>query len=188
MKSRLTASTGRALAALALTALACAVPLRADEKAAAAELKVGGLTFKPSEPWKLGTEERPMSKGSFVLPAKEGSAELTAVFYHFGTGQGGGFQANVQRWQGMFASEPPIKTEEGELPFGEQKARTVTIHGTYKGSAFSPEKEPRQGWALVAIVVPHEKEGDVYIRLVGPEKDVAAAKEHIAKLVASAAK
>lgn len=185
MIRRLSASSRRSVLALALVAVACALPLRAEE---AAELKVGGLTFKPAAPWKLSSEKRPMSQGSFVLPAEDGRAELTAVFYHFGAGQGGSLEANIQRWQGMFAAEPPIKTEQGELPFGDKKAKTVTIHGTYKGSAFSPEKEPREGWTLLAVIVPNPEQGDIFIRLVGPEKDVAAAKEKIAQLVASAAK
>ncbi len=173
------------LVGAALAWLAPMSPALAEEKPAV--LKVGSLTFKPASPWKLGTEQRPMSQGNFVLPGQDGAPDLVAAFYHFGPGQGGGLEANIKRWEGMFASEPAPKTEQGELAFGDKMAKLVTIHGTYKGSSFSPEKEPKADYTLVAIII-NSDGGDVFIRLVGPEKDVAAAKEKIAQLVASAAK
>jgi hypothetical protein len=55
------------------------------------------------------------------------------------------------------------------------------------GSRFSPEKEPRVEYTLLAAVLPSEA-GDVYIRLVGPSAGVAAAREDFKKMLLTAVK
>lgn len=172
-----------AAAALLLTGIS----LEAEEKAPPATLKVGALTFTGEAPWKKSDEPRPMSAGTLTLPGKDGGAELNAVFYHFGPGQGGDLNSNVQRWEGMFSANPAPKTTKDEFEFGSEKATLVSIAGTYTGSRFSPEKEPRKDWLLLAAVIP-STEGDVYVRFVGPSATVTAAKEDFKKLLQTAAK
>ena len=108
------------------------------------------------------------------------------VFYHFGKGQGGDLDANVKRWQGMFTPEPAAKLDKEEFDFGDKKATLVSITGTYKGSAFSPVP-PAADNTLLAAVIPSD-EGDVYVRMVGPAKDIAAAKDPFKKLLLTAKK
>ncbi len=154
--------------------------------AAAEDLKVGALTFKSDAPWKTSAKAKPMSQGGFTLPGKDGAADLEAVFYHFGKGQGGDLDANVKRWQGMFTPEPAAKLDKEEFAFGDKKATLVSITGTYKGSAFSPVP-PAADNTLLAAVIPSD-EGDVYVRMVGPAKDIAAAKDPFKKLLLTAKK
>jgi len=177
-----------ALAALAACALTTALmPVLRSEEPAAAPLKVGPFSFALAAPWKQSATPKPMSQGTIELPGKDGAAGLTAAFYHFGAGQGGDLQGNIQRWQGMFQPAPAAKTEKEEMDFGKEKAALVSITGTYTGSRFSPEKEPRVDYTLLAAVLP-SAEGDVYIRLVGPAAGIAAAKEDFKKLLLTAAK
>jgi hypothetical protein len=165
---------------LALT-FALTAPLNAGE----GSLKVGEFTFKASPPWKVSAAPKPMSQGGFTLPGKDGAADLDAAFYHFGPGQGGDLEGNVKRWQGMFTPEPAATTTREEFAFGSKKATLVLITGTYKGSTFNPVP-PKADQMLIAAVLPSEK-GDVFVRLVGPAKEVTAAKEELKKLLASAA-
>lgn len=167
-----------AAAVLLLPSLAAS----AEDKAAPATLKVGELAFTASAPWKVSEEKRPMSAGTITLPGKDGAPELSAVFYHFGPGQGGDLNSNIQRWEAMFTAEPAPKTAKEEFDFGKEKATLVSITGTYTGSRFSPEKEPRADWLLLAAVIP-SAEGDVYVRFVGPSAAVTAAKDDFKKLL-----
>ncbi len=186
MKPRTIAFTAPLMAACAFAVLAPA-NAAAEEEPAAKPLKAGPFAFTIAAPWKQSESPRPMSQGTIELPGKDGAAGLSASFYHFGPGQGGDLQGNIERWQAMFdkASDPkPVKEE---MEFGDAKAVLVSITGTYTGSRFSPEPEPRQGYTLLAAVLPH-KEGDVYVRLVGPQAGVTAAKDDFKKILLSAVK
>jgi hypothetical protein len=157
------------------------------EEPAATPLKVGPLTFSLAAPWKVSDTPKPMSQGTIELPGKDGAVGLSASFYHFGAGQGGDLQGNIQRWQGMFQPSPEAKTVKEEMDFGKAKATLVSITGTYVGSRFTPEKEPRAGYTLLAAVLPTD-DGDIYVRLVGSEAGVAAAKEEFKKFLLTGAK
>jgi len=165
----------------------CTLTTLAAEEPATQPLKVGPFTFAVPSPWKKSEEPRPMSQGTIELPGKDGAAGLSASFYHFGPGQGGDLDGNIQRWQGMFQASPEPKTVKEEMEFGKEKATLVSITGTYTGSRFTPEPEPRVGYTLLAAVLP-SADGDVYVRLVGPEAGVAAAKEDFKKLLLTGAK
>ena len=173
-------------AVLAVLTLA-STPTVQGEEAAAKPLKVGSFSFSVGAPWKESDTPGPMSQGTIETPGKDGAAGLKASFYHFGPGQGGALSGNIERWQGMFQSSPAVKTEKEEMDFGKEKATLVTLSGTYVGSRFSPEKEPRVEYTLLAAVLPSEA-GDVYIRLVGPSAGVAAAREDFKKMLLTAVK
>jgi hypothetical protein len=181
----------RALTPILVGILACTLGFSLStahaEEPAAKPLKVGPFTFNVAAPWKVSETARPMSQGTIELPGKDGAPGLAASFFHFGAGQGGDLQGNITRWQGMFQPPSDAKTTKEEMDFGKAKATLVTITGTYVGSRFSPEKEPRTGYTLMAAVLPSE-EGDVFVRLVGPEAGVAAVKEDFKKFLLTAAK
>lgn len=171
-----------ARAVLAACALTLAASAGNAEEPAAKPLKVGPLSFTVAAPWKVSDTPKPMSQGTIDLPGKEGAPGLSASFYHFGAGQGGDLQGNIQRWKGMFEASPEARTVKEEMDFGKAKATLVSITGTYVGSRFTPEKEPRAGYTLLAAVLPTD-DGDIYVRLVGPDAGVAAAKEEFKKLL-----
>lgn len=184
MKNQILASIGKVLVAVALASLA---PHVHAEEPAAKPLKVGPLNFAIAAPWKVAEKARPMTQGTIELPGKDGAAGLTASFFHFGPGQGGDLDGNIKRWQGMFQEAPEPKTVKEEMAFGDAKATLVSITGSYIGSRFSPEPEPRSGYTLLAAVLP-SKDGDVFVRLVGPEAGVTSAKEDFKKLLLTAVK
>jgi len=183
-----TCQTNSVFAALAAVTLAFSfAPTGRGEEAGAKPIVVGPFKFALAAPWKESATPGPMSQGTIELPGKDGAPGLTASFYHFGPGQGGALDGNIQRWQGMFQPSPAATTEREEMDFGQAKAAVVSITGTYTGSRFSPEKEPRVDYTLLAVVLP-SAEGDVYVRLVGPAAGVSAAKEEFKKMLATAAK
>ncbi len=166
--------------------LAAVASLQAEDVKPAAELKAGEFTFKPATPWVTSDTPKPMSAGTFHLPGKDGSAGLDAAVYHFGSGQGGDVDANVARWQGQFASDPEPKLTKEELKFGEKKATLVVISGTFmSGRPIDPKKTALPDQTLLGAIL-ESATGHVFVKLTGPSKEVAAAREEFKKLIASA--
>lgn len=172
----------------ALSLLALTFSARADE-AKPAELKVGAYTFKVAAPWVAKKEPRAMSQGGFTLPGKDGAAPVEADFYHFGAGQGGGIEPNLRRWQSQFtpdADGKPAAIAREEITVGEQKALLVTIKGTFlSGPAMSPKKTPMPGYAMIGAIL-QSAEGDVFIKVTGPEAPALATKDEVKKIVTAA--
>ncbi|RYD38489.1 MAG: hypothetical protein EOP86_00700 [Verrucomicrobiaceae bacterium] len=175
------------LTAVALFA-AVASPSRAEE-AKPAELKVGAFTFKVAAPWEARKEKKAMSAGGFTLPGKDGAAPIEADFYHFGAGQGGGVEPNLQRWQKQFLPDTqgnPAPMTREEITVGGQKALLVTITGTFlSGPAMSPKKTPMRDYAMVGAIL-QSPEGDVFLKVTGPEAATLAQKDSIKQIITAA--
>lgn len=159
------------------------------EEAKVTELKVGSFTFKVSSPWVPKAEPRMMSQGGFTLPGKDGAAPVEADFYHFGAGGGGGIEPNLKRWQSQFKpgedGKAPVMERE-ELTVGESKALIVTIKGTFlSGPAMSATKTPMPGYAMLGAIL-ESKEGDVFIKITGPEAATLATKDGVKDMVKAA--
>ncbi len=159
------------------------------QEAKISELKVGSFTFKVAAPWVAKAEPRMMSAGGYTLAGKEGAAPVEADFYHFGAGGGGGIEPNIKRWQSQFTAgedgKPPVMERE-ELTFGDSKALLVTIKGTFlSGPAMSSTKTPMPGYAMLGAIL-ESKEGDVFIKITGPEAATLATKEEVKAMVKAA--
>ena len=174
------------LCAILLAATASLLP--ADE-AKVTDLKVGSFTFKVAAPWTPKAEPRMMSAGGFILPSKDGKAPVEADFYHFGAGGGGGIEPNLKRWQSQFtaAADGTAPTmEREELTVGESKALIVTLKGTFlSGPAMSPNKTPMPGYAMLGAIL-ESKEGDVFLKITGPEAATLATKDEVKAMVKAA--
>ena len=159
------------------------------QEAKVTELKVGSFTFKIAAPWVAKAEPRMMSAGGFTLAGKGGAAPVEADFYHFGAGGGGGIEPNIKRWQSQFtagADGKPPTMEREELTFGDSKALIVTIKGTFlSGPAMSPNKTPIPGYAMLGAIL-ESKEGDVFVKITGPETATLATKEEVKAMVKAA--
>jgi len=156
-------------AALLLTP---STPLRAEE---ADSLKVSEFIFTFSKPWVRQQVVSAMRAGQFTYDHEdENLADVELVIFFFGAGQGGGTQANIDRWVGQFEGTPESKTEEKEM--GGKKVILLTAKGTYlesMGGPFSGNKTPKPDYTMLAAILPSEQ-GDVFLKLTGPAKSVEA--------------
>jgi hypothetical protein len=133
-----------------------------------------GVKWKAPAAWK-SQGERPMRAATYAAPAAPGDSEPgeVAVFY-FGPGQGGGVQANLERWEGQFAQKSgPAKTSKSTV-----QGMTVTsidVSGTYAASAgpMSPTKVNKPGFRMLGAIV-EAPQGAVFFKFTGPAKTVAA--------------
>lgn len=175
------------LAAVALLAAALC-PARADDAAKPSELKVGAFTFQIAPPWVAKASTSPMNKGGFTIPGKDGAAPVQADFYHFGAGQGGGTDENIKRWQTQFlpggdGKPVPISREEVSAGEGKAQAVMVTLKGTFlSGPVMAPKKTPMPGYAMIGVIL-ESTEGNVYLKITGPEAATLVAKDDIKKFV-----
>jgi hypothetical protein len=116
----------------------------------------------------------------YRLPRAAGAAtDAEMIVFYFGPGGGGGVPENIERWKGMFedpSGGKPVTTSRGGL-----RITTVEFTGTYKerSSPMAPTFTPRPGSRMLAAAVETTasgSQGPYWIRLVGPEKSVTAAK------------
>jgi len=120
------------------------------------------------------------------LEVGEGSAKAEVTFFQFGAGQGGTPADNVARWFAQFpGSDDKRKTE--NVQAGSVKITFATTEGTFSSGMPGGPTTPMTGYALCGAIL-ESPDGDVYVKLTGPEAVVKAAAEAFKKMVTEAAK
>lgn len=152
-----------------------------------------GLTWTAPAGWEV-QGPRPMRTATYRIPAAKGDTEGAelAVFY-FGRGQGGAVDANVKRWVSQFQTadgkpvpEKAVKTKAEKL--GGLPLTTVDVKGTYAGGGpMMGPSSPKPGFRLLGAII-EGPNGNVFFKLTGPEKTVAAAEKPFRKLLESVKK
>lgn len=142
-------------------------------------INVSEFTFEYGEPWVRQQVTSSMRAGQLTYDHEdENLKDVDLVIYYFGQGQGGGIQANIDRWIGQFEGTPESNQEEKEM--GDKKVTFLTAKGTYMesmgGGPFSGNKEPRENYTMLAAILPSER-GDVFLKLTGPTDSVEAMKD-----------
>jgi hypothetical protein len=149
--------------------------------------KVGEFTFQRPKGWQSVTPASQMRAAQMKIPgAKDESAEV--VFFHFGPGDGGGTQANVDRWLGQF-KEPrdQIKAKVEEAKVGAGKITYVQAEGTYSAS-MAGHASPVIPKAMLLGAILESAEGNVFIKLTGPASLVKSSQEAFRKMSEGALK
>ena len=165
-------------AALFLLALA---PAPAGQPAE--PVKVGPFTFTVPEGWKKVTPSSPMRKAQ--LEVAQGSDKAEVTFFQFGAGQGGSVADNVARWFAQFpGSDDKRKTE--NVQAGSAKITFATTEGTFSSGMPGGPSTPMTGYALCGAIL-ESPEGDVYVKMTGPESIVRSATEAFKKMASEAA-
>src|SRR5438309_11885455 len=82
------------------TLLSELIPLGAAD--APATFKVSEFTFSRPANWEWVESASPMRKAELKVVDEKTKAKAEIVFYHFGPGNAGGTQANIDRWFGQF--------------------------------------------------------------------------------------
>jgi hypothetical protein len=131
-----------------------------------------GVKWKAPATWKA-QGERQMRVATYSIPAAAGDKDAgeLAIFY-FGPGQGGGVQANIDRWEGQFSQKAAApKTTKSSV--AGMAVTLVDVVGTYALSAgpMSPEKVNKSGYRMLGYIVEAPK-GAVFFKFTGPAKTV----------------
>lgn len=135
-----------------------------------------GLSSKVPAGWKEGEASSQFRFKQFTLPKAAGDkADAELIIFYFGEGGGGGVEANLTRWKGMFENG---KDKVETFKVGNVKVTYLDIAGTYLFKPFpmAPKAEPRPEHRMLAVVFESPK-GPYFIRLVGGEKTIAEHKK-----------
>jgi hypothetical protein len=157
--------------------------------AAGASAEAGGLRWDVPEGW-TAQPERPMRAATYTVPAAEGDPEPgeVAVFY-FGPNEGGGVQANIDRWIGQIAqpdgSSSADKAKVEKIDGGVALTK-VDVSGTYLMSSgpMMQVSEEKPGFRLIGAIA-EGPEGAVFFKFTGPAKTVAAAEADLLTMMRS---
>ena len=184
IRRRASAALGGLTVFLAATT-AAALALGADEPQT---VDAGGLTFQAPAAWKSTPPESSMRRAQLEIKPVKGDDD-PAQFVVFGfPGGAGSVDDNVARWQKLFRDKdgnPPkaaTKTVKGK----NVEATRVELSGHYFPSNFpGQKKEPdHENYRLIGGIVVTD-DSSFFLRLVGPEKTVTAAKADFDALLGS---
>ena len=154
---------------------------------------VSGLTWQDPAGWKV-EGERPMRAATYTIPPAAGDSEPgECVVYYFGPGQGGGVEANIQRWIAQFEAPgggPADKlAQRSEKAVGGLKVTLLDLTGTYLFKPFpmAPQAQKKPGFRMMAAIVPGA-DAPVFFKLTAPAKTAAQAEAAFQAMIASLAK
>lgn len=185
----LPAMTRRSFASVACLALAATCLTRLAPSTAAADqpatFPVSSLSFARPASWDWVPSQSPMRKAVLKVPNTSGEAG-EVIFFHFGPGNGGGTQANVERWFRQFREpKDQIKARTEEAKSGSAKVTYVLAEGTYLSGMPGGPQTPKPGFALLGAIL-EDPAGHIFIRFTGPKTVVDAGAADFRKMVESA--
>jgi hypothetical protein len=125
-----------------------------------------------------------MRKAQLSVPGAGAEVPGEVTFFHFGAGQGGGVQANVDRWLGQFQDGTSDSRTE---TVGKTTVTFVRAAGTFSSGMPGGPTTPMKDYAMRGAILENAAEGDVYLKMTGPEPVVKAAEETFEKMVKAAA-
>jgi hypothetical protein len=123
-----------------------------------------------------------MRAATYLIPAAAGDSEGAecAVFLNIG----GGVQANIDRWVGQFQTDGAPKQKKETI--NGLDVTTVDVSGTFKGGGqmMGQSSGPKAGYRLLGAIV-ETPQGEVFFKLTGPAKTVAAAQNEFQAMLKS---
>ncbi len=126
-----------------------------------------------------------MRAATYIIPAAKGDSEGAEcpVFINIA----GGVQANIDRWVGQFEKTDGAPVQKQETING-LPVTTVDVSGSFKGGGpmmgTGQSSGPKGGYRLLGAIV-EGPEGEVFFKLTGPAKTVAAAQEEFQAMLKS---
>jgi hypothetical protein len=162
--------------------LLIATALCAEE--APGPIKVGGFTFTVPEGWRSVTPSSPMRKAQLEIARGPAKAEVT--FFQFGREEGGSVSDNVARWYAQFSGSDDKHITEN-VQVGAVKITFAMTEGTFSSGMPGGPTTPMTGYALCGAIL-EGAEGNVFIKMTGPNSVVKESTDAFKKMVSDAAK
>ena len=147
-----------------------------------------GVRWTAPASWKA-EGARPMRAATYSLPLAAGDQGVAeCVVNYFGPGQGGGVDANIERWRGqVLGADGKPATAKIDKRTGRGVPMTVIdTSGTYTGMGgpMMGGSKPAAGYRLIGAIV-EGPGGSVFFKLTGPAKTIAAQQKNFEQLLAS---
>lgn len=147
-----------------------------------------GIRWTAPAGWKA-EGPRPMRAATYsIAPMAGDSAGGECVVNFFGPGQGGGVDANIERWKGQVQG-PDGKPAPAKIDKRTVRGVPITIvdsSGSYTGMGGPMMASPKvvPGYRLLGAIV-EGPGGNVFFKLTGPAKTIASQQKNFDQLLAS---
>ena len=130
---------------------------------------LGPLSAVAPKGWVAQQPSSSMRVAQYGLPGPAGEATLGIFF--FGPGQGGGVEANIERWHGQFKQEDgqPAQGRRWTQQVGDIEIAGLDVSGTFSGGMVSAET--KAGYRMLGAIAVH-RSGTVFFKMTGPAQTV----------------
>ncbi len=162
-----------------LVLVICSATLFADS--------VAGLKWTPPAGWKSSGATSMRAATYPVSPVAGDKQGAECAIYFFGAGQGGGVQANIDRWEGQFEAPggKPAPAKVSKINVHGLPVTTMDVSGEYSGMAGpTAAPVPVSGYRLLGAII-EGPGGNVFIKFTGPAKTMAANQQKFQQLLDS---
>lgn len=151
-----------------------------------ATFEVSEFTFNRPEGWEWVPTSSAMRKAELKVVSKDPQQVAEVVFFHFGPGDGGGTQANVERWFRMFR-EPrdQIGARSERMKVGRWEVTYVEAEGTYMSGIPGGPLTPRPDYGLAGAII-ESRAGNVFVRMTAPKRLARELEGEFKKMIESA--
>jgi hypothetical protein len=134
-------------------------------------LQVKGLELLLPSGWTSVPPSSQMRAAQVVIDGPGGAAEM-AVF-HFGAGQGGDVEANIQRWLGQIVPQPGTQPQRQNLEANGLRITFVDAEGTLQPGQMGVGPQTAQpGSRLLGAVIEGDG-GPWFLKATGPDLTLA---------------
>lgn len=148
------------------------------------------VTWTAPSTWQTGPEKA-MRAATYLIPAAAGDPEGAecAVFKNIG----GGVDANIKRWIGQFeqpdGSSSDAKARRKTETINGLSVTTVDLTGVFAGGgmAMGQPSVKKNGYRLLGAIV-EAPSGEIFFKLTGPAKTVAASEKDFQSMIKSVKK
>jgi hypothetical protein len=141
-----------------------------------------GLKWTAPAGWK-SEGQRPMRAATYTV-----APDTECAVYFFGAGQGGGIEANVDRWKGQFQGPGggPATAKTAKRTIHGLPVTTIDVSGSYSGMGgpMAAQSGPKPGFRLLGAIV-EGAGGKVFVKFTGPAKAVEANQAKFEQMLAS---
>ena len=155
----------------------------------AASFKAGDFAFAVPSGWRSEQPSSPMRAAELYVPGPEGTGaagEAIVTVFHFGPGQGGTVQQNVDRWFGQFDGDNEGKgAATAKETIGTVPVTFVRARGTFQSGMPGQPTTPLEGQALLGAIL-ESPAGDVYVKMTGPAPTVEKAEPAFVQMIRAA--
>ncbi len=143
------------------------------------EVKVKDITLTVPESWKQEKPSNNFRLAQFAIPAVEGDDRPADLSISSFPGGGGGVDPNLSRWISQFGGEGrKAKVTTGKSEYGTYYV--ADISGTFNDRNFRTRTTKAYPDSRMLGVILNVKDKGVYfIKLIGPDKTVAAASDEL---------
>jgi hypothetical protein len=146
-----------------------------------------GLRWTAPAGWKAEAP-RPMRAATYTISPVAGDSGVTeCVVNYFGPGQGGGVDANIERWKGQLQGPDgkPAPAKVAKRTVRNVPITVIDSAGAYTGMGGPmAASKPVPGYRLLGAIV-EGPGGSLFIKLTGPAKTIAAQEKNFDQLLAS---